>query len=774
MNTRFTAALLASASIVAFSALPQAAQAQMFEEIVVTAQKRDQSLSDVGVSVTAFSGESIERLGFTNSVDIVAQVPGLNVGTPVGEGNNPAFTLRGVGLNDFNDNSESPIAIYQDGVYVSALAGMTFQLFDVERVEVLRGPQGTLYGRNATGGLIHFISKKPTDEFEAYARATYGSYNQIKLEGAISGPLSDTVSGRLSFSSNNHDGYNENRIGRDGNEADSKAVRGLLDFKLADNHNLMLKGYYSKADTIAAQYQHVPSDGVSDIYGYSDTDGDTHAGAYDRAGALNIEAYGVSGTYEGTWGEVDVTNVLSYSKTDKFHQEDTDAGPVSGILPTFQANIRQISEELTFSGGNDKFNWVLGGFFFDTKVVGKLDLLVNWYAGFANAVDSDPTVFDGLLGAGTPSLGATADDVLLPAIGYDVDYTQDTQSISGYGQVEYNLDEKWKVTFGLRYTNEKRHIEYLNAMPAGYLLNDAFGGVLGMQSYMDFRTGANNNGTGIPGLDAGAVGNLNDNDFNNVSGKVGLDYAANDDLLLYVSVSRGFKSGGFNAGFLDATDGLTTANVPYDSEKLTSYEAGFKWNSTGGMFRVNGAAFYYDYKDFQALGFSGLSQFITNSDATYKGMELEVGATPAEGLSIQLGASYLDAQVDGVFIDGVYFPDVTPVLAPEFTANGLVHYEKPVTALKGIVGATVSFNHQGSHYFDITNSASSKQKAYTLVDARLSWMSENESVELAAFAKNIFGKDYNVYSFDFTGTAGFLQEMPGRPKWFGAELTLRY
>ncbi|MCB1663729.1 MAG: TonB-dependent receptor, partial [Pseudomonadales bacterium] len=155
-------------SVVSAATLSSLTSAAVLEEVVVTAQKREQNLQDVSVAVTAFSGNALRELNMTNSVDIAGQTPGLNIGTPVGEGNNPSITLRGVGLNDFNDNNEGPIAVYRDEIYQSAMPGLTFQLFDMERVEVLRGPQGTLYGRNATGGLVHFISKKPTKEMEGY------------------------------------------------------------------------------------------------------------------------------------------------------------------------------------------------------------------------------------------------------------------------------------------------------------------------------------------------------------------------------------------------------------------------------------------------------------------------------------------------------------------------------------------------------------------------------------------------------------------------------
>ena len=201
--------------------------AAVLEEIVVTAQKREQNLQDVGISVTAFSGEQMKALGFTTSVDMVSQTPGLNVVSPFGSGNNVAFTLRGVGLNDFSESNEAPVAVYVDGIYKATLAGLGFQLFDLERAEVLRGPQGTLYGRNTTGGLVHFITKKPSQEAEGSAELTLGEYDKVRIEAAFGGGLTEKLSARASVLYHQHDGYIENiNPGvADASETDNVSVR---------------------------------------------------------------------------------------------------------------------------------------------------------------------------------------------------------------------------------------------------------------------------------------------------------------------------------------------------------------------------------------------------------------------------------------------------------------------------------------------------------------------------------------------------------------------
>ena len=227
----------------------------LLEEIIVTAQKREQSLSDVNLSITAFSGDDIEALGIADSVGIAQQSPGLSIGTPVGEGNNPALSLRGVGLNDFNDIAESTVSLYVDDVYLGALAGQTFQLFDIERVEVLRGPQGTLFGRNSTGGLVHYVSKKATDDNSGYVSLDVGEESLTEIEFAQNVAFSESVNGRLSLKKRDHDGYVENRTGPDGNEADSFSYRAQLSADLNDNWNATLNFHGGESDTVAPIYQ---------------------------------------------------------------------------------------------------------------------------------------------------------------------------------------------------------------------------------------------------------------------------------------------------------------------------------------------------------------------------------------------------------------------------------------------------------------------------------------------------------------------------------------
>lgn len=743
----------------------------LLEEVVVTAQKREQSMQEVSVAVTAFSGDSLKELNITTSTEIAGQVPGLNIGTPVGEGNNPAFTLRGVGLNDFNDNNEGPIAIYRDEVYQSAMPGLSFQLFDMERVEVLRGPQGTLYGRNATGGLVHFISVKPSEETNGYFDLTLAEYNQIKTEGAIGGAISDAIQGRLSITTNNHDGYVENRIGRDGNEADSYAYRGQLNFDFSDNLNVLLNVHGGKTDTVAPKYQHEVTDfdgdgapDAFDVYGYADTDNDPFAGDYNRDGVLDIESDGASLTLNYDTDGFQFASITAIEAVKKAHEEEADVGPASGLLPRFTADIDQLSQEFRISGETDSLNWVAGVYYFDSDVENGLYLDGNYPSGFIDFLDTLPEDQGGFGGGLSGLAGFTANanpGAVVPWITYDVSYTQETESYGLFGQLEVNLSDTLKLTTGLRYTDEEREFDYINN----------FG---------------DRNGNGSIGIEDGAFTNFLEElsglgEFppfffqftdkisnDNISGKIGIDFTPSDDLLVFANYSKGFKAGGFNGGFLDLTDNVSPESTPYDEEILNSYELGIKSTLADGSVRLNATAFYYDYEDYQALSFSGLSQFISNSDAELNGLDLEIVWQPTNALAINLGASFLSTEIDELNVQGEIVEGTEMVLAPEFTFNGLVRYQAT-----DALSFQVDFNHQGDHFFDITNSDLSKEDAYTVFNAKVGY-DVDENFNISLFVKNLTDEEYRVYTFDFTSVAGFNQQFFAPPRWAGVTASFNF
>ena len=248
----------AMAALIGVTAAP--VHAEVLEEVVVTAQKREQSLQDVGISVTAFTGEQLTALGYTNAQEVTALAPGVSTIQPNGPANY-AIAIRGVAQNDFISNQESPVSIYIDDVYLSQMSSAGFMLFDMDRVEILRGPQGTLYGRNATGGLVHYVSRKPTAEFDGYAQLTGGYYDQVKFEGAMGGAITDRILGRVSVATHHNDGYVDNRVlGEDINNANDFAGRVQLQFDINEDIDFLFNARGSISQIRTGFFENVTGD----------------------------------------------------------------------------------------------------------------------------------------------------------------------------------------------------------------------------------------------------------------------------------------------------------------------------------------------------------------------------------------------------------------------------------------------------------------------------------------------------------------------------------
>ncbi|MBN7797351.1 TonB-dependent receptor [Parahaliea mediterranea] len=738
--------LSAAVSLALLAAGPVAAQ--QLEEVVVTAQKRQQSMQDIGISVTAFSGNKLRELGMTSSTDIVTMTPGLNYTTPNAEGSQTNFFLRGVGLNDFTDANENPVAVYMDEVYRGAMAGLSFQLFDIQRVEVLRGPQGTLFGRNTTGGLVHFLSEPPTEEFSGYADLTLGEESEVKFEGAIGGAISDTLMGRLSVATHDYDPYVKNRLGRDYNGLESRAARGQLKWVPSDTFDVLLSANYAKNDAEVGAWQHQSTkfgaDGFTsvalpgnedfwgtcpgcDVFGYSDTDGDPWAGDYDREGTVYVKSEGGAATINWDLNDsLTLTSITAYQTVERTQEEDTDAGPVP-LAPSFPAETDQFTQELRLSGGDDRSQWVAGVYYYDSEVEATY----------------------------------TLDALGLGFVFLDTDMTQDTESWSVFGQYEFAINDQWSVIAGLRYSSEEKELDYQGFDRSGIFAAETAAGNLPLTPTRPLP-----DSTFFFSTDT--VGSLAKHDETNVTGKLELDWRPADDLLLYASYSRGTKSAGFNTGFLDETFIFASnvpETVPYDEEVLDAFEVGFKSDLAGGLVRLNGAAFYYDYSDLQTFRFELLNQVIFNTDGQYWGGELELTAAPMEGLDLALGAAYLDTTVEDV-PDGAGVPrDRTAVSAPDWSLNASARYEWGF--MEGTMAALATYSYQGETYFDIQNPDIAQEEGYSLANVRLEWASPSDAWILSAFVNNVTDEEYLVYTFDFTGSFGFNQQAYGKPRWAG-------
>ncbi|MEX2525057.1 MAG: TonB-dependent receptor [Gammaproteobacteria bacterium] len=694
----------------------------ILEEVVVTAQKREQSLQDVPISVTAFSGRDIRSLGFNSTIDLAAFTPGMSIGQNSGEGDFPFISLRGVTLRDFADTNESPSAVYIDEFYKANLMGLDQQIFDMDRVEVLRGPQGTLYGRNATGGLIHYVTRKPTETFEGYGEFEVGEYDTYKFEGAVGGPLTQNLSGRLSVQHHQHDGYTENIFpgNADGNALDSTSVRGQLLFTPTEDLSVSVLLQRNANDNDAGNmFPHVavvqdPVTGLAvdnpggpGFAGYIEpTPNDPRDTNANRDIYLRTEQYTGIGRIEWNVNGIDVVSITGYEKTSKDAAFDSDGTPFTRGTEA-HPNGEQFSQELRLSGQAGPVEW-LGGFYY---------------------IDYD---VDGFQSRCTP---ATCDVQRAPVI-----YDLQTESWAFFGNVDVELAPQWSVTAGLRYTQEDK--EYL-------LDNQDFG--------IEFSPAT--------------VGDQARLDDDNISFNARLNYTPTEDLLFYGGVSRGHKSGTFNVGFTP----IAFDAIPVEAEQLTSYEVGFKSTLMQGLWRVNGAAFYYDYDDSQAFQFDGrtLSATAFNRDAEVYGAELEVTASPTERLDLMFTATYLDATLKDVERPGPLFTGLPPVdtvmpLAPDWDLSLLARYYWPVP-WGGEMALQGSVNYKSKQYFDAFNSPSHLEGGYAVGNARLTWTSANDNWEVAVFANNITDTEYRTYAFDLA-FLGFATDVYGKPRWVGGSV----
>lgn len=732
------------------SQLPDGAPPETAEVIVVTAQKRDQNLQEIGVTITAFSGDTLRELGATDSTALADFVPNLEIGDPVGAGSQPAIFIRGVGLNDFNTNNAGPNGVYVDEVYISAPSAQAFQLFDVERVEVLRGPQGTLYGRNTTGGAINFITRRPADVFEANATVSYGSFDTFAVDFGIGGPVADAVRFRVSGQVKASDGFVENlSTGNTLNGATSIAGRVLIDIDLSPDAELRLNVHGGELDAEAPQYRSqglidpttglpcAPNDILSGICG--DPRGyvsplSLRDGNYNREGELVATTWGGSATLDWDIGAFNLTSITAFEHLDRLQQEESDASPNQLLEVDFGVETQAFTQEIRLSGKGSRLYWLLGAYYLQEEL--DQDQSADLFRVLRPLVEgADPVNFPGGFDPAGLSGGA-------PIFFSNTVNTQETESFAVYGQLEYDLTAALTATLGARFTTETR--DFTSDVS---FVEPAF--TVPLFTFQD---------------------SISEED---VSWRLALDYQATDDLLLYASYSTGFKSGGFNGGLvLDPA-----ALEPFQSETLTAYEAGFKSQFADRRVTLNAAGFFYDYSNLQVFtlinsGGVPLSVLDNAADATIWGFEAELAVEPVDDLMINASLGYLNTRLENFqMANGADLSGNRLALAPEFSGSVRASYDWDVGG--GKLRAQVHANWRSDVFFSTENNPLIAQDAYSLVDARIQFQPPSGTWHLAVYGENLTDKDYLSYAVDLSDF-GFNQQIvtPGRS--FGVEFGVNF
>ena len=764
-----------------------------FAEVVVTAQRREQNIQDVGISVTPLAEEALQDLNIKTATDIVRAVPSLKMNAY--SSSQVVFNIRGVAQNSYGDEQEPPVAVYQDDSYSSSINLASFPVFDLARVEVLRGPQGTLFGRNATGGAIQFISNKPTKEFEGYGTATFGRFNQQIFEGAVSGPFSDRWQGRLAFISNQDDGFIKNTVPDfdDIGANDHYALRGQLAWQPTDGTNVNLILRYLRADKErqAGLYSHEPAcpnvqkqgeftpanvtcpfweDFIAGFPAVPGTTTGVPGPGTTGTGYVNPQfipsrggdPWGTAETspsyvdrtikaatlrIDSRLGSLDFVSITDYQKGDKFYLEGGDASPDGGVVFYQGSDLEQFSEELRLSGQFGAHQLVGGIYFL--------------------SVSGDYT-------------GQFAD----PFYGYVpvVTAAQDTDSYAIFAQDEWKVTDKVSLIAGLRYWRDQREGAYygtepLSDMEIRFDSTEVFGQSFGA----DFDENQDVVPITLTPEDA-------DRTFDDITARLEVDYRVNDDLLLFASYNRGSKSGGFSfstglpfADFEDpcvcfhvplGTDAQFLNGIPFDPETLNAFEVGFK-STIGGTTTFNASAFYYDYEDYQAFVQLGANQTIINLPATAYGLEAEIYSHPVDGLTLQLGVSALSSNVEDIVLpDTVTEVEHDMPQAPSFSGNALARYEFGLGG--GIASVQADVLYTDDFCFTVLCAPVEKESSYTVANARIGYGAADGRWEIAAFVDNLTEEEYRVYAFDSSLFAGVVAAVYGKPRTYGLTATWRF
>jgi len=802
-------------TICASLALPTVADS-VLEEVVVTAQKREEKLQDVGIAITAFTGTQMRALGVEQSFDVAAFSPGVHISGNIA-GQNTQFTIRGVTQNDFNDIIEAPTAVYLDEGYIAIAQAQSFALFDIDRVEILKGPQGTLYGRNATGGLVNYISKKPSlDQVEGYMDVTYGIFDtsadadQKRFEGAVGGPLSDNLALRVAVLYNQHDGYLDNLYpldavgappgpgaGADMGDDDTLGFRGSLLFEPNEKLSVNLSVNVVNSDLSTGPYQSKPTIGVynedgeltntldvtpdetrrtigpdgSDFGSDQDDDGVTDDFFNNETGEFGADGLIDVGRPAGAdfFGYIDPDG-RGWKTSGDFAFDD------SAFVDTWGVNLR-IGYELS-----DATTLTLISDYKDYEKLVFIDVdsaPVNYLANYAG-VDGNSFTQEFRLNGQTDrsrwvlgfyylnidsesdnGLKVSKNGVAGPALDVGTDARLETDSYSLFGQYEYDMTDQLTLITGLRAIKEKKDFD----MDAGLYFQST-----------DART-IHQGPKFLPPLPFGLATSFTGSSSDTLwAGKLQLDYKATDDLLLYAGVNRGVKAGSFNAPLLGSYISLLFATgndgIPYKEEVLWNYEGGFKSTLFGGKARFNGSVFYYDYKDYQAFLFTGIGGVVINADAENYGIELELQTSPFDGFDALVSMSWYNATVKDVplKIGSSNTRNVDPTYAPEFQATAMARYEWPISS--GTMNIAGDVSYSDSFYYNLRNFDADQFDSYVMVNMGLGWASEDGQWEARLKVNNLTQEKAGIQGFNITTGCGCNEISFRAPRWYG--VTLRY
>ncbi len=757
------ASALAGATVARAQDAPPAPAAETdnggFQEIIVTAQKREQSANTVPMSITAVGGDQLQLLGVKDVSDLVKVTPGLSVN--VSTTGTAVYTLRGIGYNDAAISTRPAVTVYLDEAPLPFALETNGVSLDIERVEVLKGPQGTLFGNNSTGGAINYIAAKPTPEFEAGGTFTYGRFNQIDLSGFVSGPLSDTLSARLAVEHRGMDEWQKSHTRDDKlGKQDFTNVRGTLLWKptSALRAQLTVNRWVDRSDAPAAQLVEVREQSAGFLQ-FTGLEGYPLPPANNRAADWDPGVdYARNNKFFQTVGRIDydispnvtLTSLTNYIDYKHDLPTDTDGTAISDISVGAVGSAKTFSQELRLSAKFDRLNGVIGLNYSKDKV----------------QEDQTPTVPDSSLAY----FLADASGQPRPT-GFLNRKRENIRSYAGFGNLEFEITPELTVQGGVRYTKTKNHYEGCSADNGDGTMGAAFGVLFGA-TIDPGECITLNLATGSPAL---IVTDLNED---NISWRGGIQWQPESSTLLYANISKGYKAGGFPSLVATTSPGLEAAT----QESVLGYEAGFKKGLLDRRVQLNGAVFYYDYKDKQVTGtiadpvLGPIAKLVNVPSSSIFGAEMDLSIRPVQGLTLTAAGSYIKTKVKDHFtafdaLGALRDLDGTPLpFAPQWQLSGNARYEFPVSdSLNAFAGVNVSY--QSKSYSDLGELDLTKVKGYTLTDLQVGVESEEGNWRAFIWGRNVFDTHYWFNQVRLVDT---VSRFTGRPATYGVTLSYKF
>lgn len=696
-------------------------------EIIVTATKRAENLQSIPISVSAITGDTLSRSRVTQADELVTKIPNLQLTSTVGD-NTPIFALRGVSMSDYSLNQASPVATYYDEVYKGNFAFLGIALFDLERVEVLRGPQGTLYGKNTTGGAVNLISRAPKlGEANGYFNLGYGNYNRIDANGAVNLPLGEKAALRVAGTFSKADGWFKNVLpGKpDLASVSEYGVRASLLFEPSDGVKFVLRA--------ATSYQNPRNYGI-----YAQPEAVNRVGLSRRQIAANVTDRRYARTYSvALTGNVDisdgltVTSITSWDKGRLHFYEDTDGQPNQLLEIPYVDRATQFAQDLRLTSDFDgPFNFILGGYYNREKVFNQTTFEIG------KDIDSDglPGVTDADCAIGLP-LGCL----------FDNSFDQLKKSYAVYSDLKFAVSDAIMLRGGLRYTHDigdqtnfrsdalgPNHVLVVNLIP---------------NSSLHYKT-------------------------DNLSGKIGLDYKLSGGNLLYANYSRGYRAKSFNAqAFFDPSE-LSIAKP----ESVDAFELGAKTQFADRRVTLNMAAFYYKYQNQQFINISPATAAQTLENiprSRILGGEAELTARASDRLTLRAGVGLLDTKIQKGIVSGVDVSGHKLSNAPSLTFNGGVD----ATVLDGDAGKLSlhgDLAYSSSQYFEVINIPRLQQGSYALLSGHIDWESSNGRWNASIWGKNLTNHFYFTSRVDLLAGFGFDYNHISAPRTYGITIGIKY